>query len=99
MPVVKCPKCASRYDPGMDRELAALGQQASLKVVCPVCGQWLRLPENEAVEGPQLPPQVLRGMTAQSKLVERGPSASQAVSAARPPSAAPASKKPWWRFW
>ncbi len=73
MPIVRCPKCASRYDPGVDDELAGLDSSvASLKVVCPVCGQWLRLPENEAIEGPPVPREILESMMAQSKLIERG---------------------------
>jgi hypothetical protein len=103
MPVVTCPKCASRYDPGRDKELAELAGQASFKVICPVCGQWLRLPENEAVEGPRLPSHVLKGMTAQSKLIERGPNADEfsmpAAPAAASAAAPTATKRPWWQFW
>ena len=62
MPIVTCPKCRSRYNPGMDGEIAALAGNASLKVVCPVCGQWLRLPENEAVDMSGLPPDILKQM-------------------------------------
>ena len=90
MPVVTCPKCESRYDPGMDEELKGIDpSQMSLKVVCPVCAQWLRLPENEPVEGPAVPRHILEAMMAQSRLIERG---TGAVAAAPP-------KKPWWRFW
>ena len=90
MPVVTCPKCASRYDPGRDKELADLAGHASFKVICPVCGQWLRLPENEAIEGPRLPPHVLQGMTAQSKLIERGPDSDKLAMAAAPVAASKA---------
>ena len=73
MPVVTCPKCESRYDPGVDEELEGIDpSQMSLKVVCPVCGQWLRLPENEPVETPAAPPEMLAKMEAQSMLIERG---------------------------
>ena len=73
MPVVSCPKCESRYDPGMDEELKSLDlTKLSLKVVCPVCRQWLRLPENEAIEPPGLPPEALEEMVSQAKLIERG---------------------------
>ena len=103
MPVVTCPKCASRYDPGRDKELADLAGRASFKVICPVCGQWLRLPENDAIEGPRLPPEVIRGMTAQSKLIERGPNAGKFAMAESPamvPAALPATlRKSWWKFW
>jgi hypothetical protein len=90
MPVVTCPKCQSRYDPGMDEELKGIDpRQMSLKVVCPVCAQWLRLPENEPVEGPAVPRHILEAMMGQSRLIERGASASLAGP----------TKKPWWRFW
>ncbi|MGE3803109.1 MAG: hypothetical protein AB7K24_00395 [Gemmataceae bacterium] len=88
MPVVTCPQCSSRYDPGMDEELEALGDAASLKVVCPVCAQWLRLPENEAIDGPAVPREILESMMSQSRLIERGT-----------PGARPRNKKPWWQFW
>jgi hypothetical protein len=90
MPIVTCPKCESRYDPGVDEELKGIDpSQMSLKVVCPACGQWLRLPENESVESPAAPPHILKAMMGQSRLIERG---------ARSGIAGPA-KKPWWRFW
>ena len=90
MPVVTCPTCASRYDPGMDEELAGIDPEVmSLKVVCPACGQWLRLPENEPVEGPAVPPDILRAMMGQSRLIEQGPGAAPGTAA----------RKPWWRFW
>ena len=88
MLVVTCPKCDSRYDPGVDDELEGIDPtQMSLKVVCPACGQWLRLPENEPVGAPDAPPTVLAAMADQSRLIERG----ARVDAL--------SKKPWWRFW
>ena len=90
MPVVTCPKCKSRYDPGMDEELEGIDpSQMSLKVVCPACGQWLRLPENEPVVGPAVPAHILKTMMGQSRLIELGAGAG-AIGAA---------KKPWWRFW
>lgn len=96
MPVVTCPKCESRYDPGMDDELEGIDpSQMSLKVVCPACGQWLRLPENEPVDSPAVPPHILKAMMSQSQLIERGSKAG-ANSAAR---TAEPSQKPWWRFW
>ena len=93
MPIVTCPKCRKRYDPGMDEELESLGDAASLKVVCPACGQWLRLPENEAIPTPALPPEVLRGMMSQSRLVD-GDSDEPTK-----PKVAPTERKPWWKFW
>jgi len=90
MPVVICPKCQSRYDPGVDDELEGIDPSLmSLKVVCPACGQWLRLPENEPVDGPAAPPHILKAMMGQSRLIERGPGAQPGGP----------SKKPWWRFW
>ncbi len=72
MPVVTCPKCESRYDPKMDKELELLEGGESLKVVCPVCHQWLRLPGKEAIEEPLLPPKILEGLISQAVLIERG---------------------------
>src|SRR5262245_10731026 len=90
MPIITCPKCDSRYDPGVDKELASIDpRQMSLKVVCPVCAQWLRLPENEPIETPAAPRDILEAMMSQSKLIERGSRADSAL----PP------KRPWWRFW
>ena len=90
MPVVTCPKCESQYDPGMDEELKRMDPiQMSLKVVCPVCAQWLRLPENEPVEGPAVPRNILEAMMSQSRLIARG----KGAGSGGPP------KKPWWRFW
>jgi hypothetical protein len=79
----------------MDEELEALGGAASLKVVCPACGQWLRLPENEAIPGPAVPPEVLRGMMSQSRLIDED---SEEPEPTRP-KAGPAERKPWWKFW
>ena len=90
MPVVTCPKCECRYNPGMDEELKGIDpRQMSFKVVCPACGQWLRLPENEPVDSPAVPPHILKAMMSQSRLVERGPGSGMAGVA----------KKPWWHFW
>jgi len=94
MAVVRCPKCKKRYDPGMDEELETLddappGVSLSLKVVCPACGQWLRLPENEAIPAPAVPPDILKEMMAQSKLVDDD---------YEPPKKT-AKQKPWWKFW
>ena len=72
MPIVTCPTCQARYDPGVDEELGNLKDMpgdASLKVVCPSCGQWLRLPEHEPIEAPNAPKHVLEAMKSQSKLV------------------------------
>src|SRR5262245_11498327 len=84
MPVVTCPKCDSRYDPGMDDELEELEGAASLKVICPACGQWLRLPENEACEGPRVPADILEQMKSQSRLIKKGKGAPQAAAAPSP---------------
>lgn len=70
MPIVKCPKCRKRYDPGVDEELDALEDVASMKVVCPACGQWLRLPEMEAIPAPKVPREILKEMMSQSRLVD-----------------------------
>jgi hypothetical protein len=95
MPIVTCPKCRKRYDPGMDDELDALPRGLSLKVVCPACGQWLRLPEREAIPAPPLPPEVLQGMKSQSRLVdEEAESPGPQGGEEEPPR-----PKPWWKFW
>ena len=94
MPIVTCPKCRKRYDPGMDDELDALQGgpvHMSLKVACPACGQWLRLPENEPIPAPAAPPDILRAMMSQSRLVDDDAPSS--------PQQAPAKRKPWWKFW
>jgi hypothetical protein len=96
MPIVKCPKCKKRYDPGVDEELEALADMpgaASLKVVCPACGQWLRLPENEKIPAPAAPPELLREMMAQSKLIDGGDEPAGTGAETSSPS------KPWWKFW
>lgn len=90
MPIVTCPKCESRYDPGVDEELEGIApSEMSLKVVCPVCAQWIRLPENEPVEGPAVSRKILESMMGQSRLIERGAGA----TSPEPP------KNPWWKFW
>jgi hypothetical protein len=90
MAVVTCPKCESRYDPGMDEELEGIDpRQMSLKVVCPVCAQWLRLPETSRSKGRPCPAEILEAMMGQSRLIQRGAGAGSVGSP----------KKPWWRFW
>lgn len=95
MPIVTCPKCRERYDPGVDEELEALGGAASLKVACPACGQWLRLPENEAIPAPAVPPEVLRGMMSQSRLIDGDSEGAEPTG----PKAGPQGRTPWWKFW
>ena len=97
MAIVTCPTCKKRYDPGMDDELEMLNEMpgaASLKVVCPACGQWLRLPENEPIPAPAAPPEVLRDMMSQSRLVD-GDDAAGPTARTRTEKA----DKPWWKFW
>ncbi len=98
MPIVKCPKCKKRYDPGVDDELDEFADapfEMSLKVVCPACGQWLRLPENEAIPAPPMPAKLLREMMAQSRLVE-GDSSEPLPTKKRK---RVKKRKPWWKFW
>ena len=73
MPIIRCPSCRKRYDAGVDEELDDLPEGLSIKVVCPACGQWLRLPEREAIPAPNAPPEMLRQMRAQSRLVDDEP--------------------------
>jgi hypothetical protein len=70
MAIVTCPNCRRRYDPGVDEALTDMPGEMSLKVVCPACGQWLRLPEQEMIDPPDVPPDVLRQMSSQSRLVD-----------------------------
>lgn len=70
MPIVKCPSCPAKYDPGVDDNIKDIPVELSMKVVCPNCGQWLRLPEQEKVDPPNVPEEVLREMRSQSRLVE-----------------------------
>lgn len=70
MPIIKCPNCRKRYDPGVDEALEDRPPDTSLKVVCPNCGQWLRLPEKEPVDPPNVPADVLQAMMGQSRLVD-----------------------------
>lgn len=70
MPIVKCPSCPAKYDPGVDDDIEDLPAELSMKVVCPNCGQWLRLPEQEKVDPPNVPEKLLREMKSQSRLVE-----------------------------
>jgi hypothetical protein len=84
MPIVKCPSCGTRYDPGIDDTMDGLPSDLSMKVVCPTCGQWLRLPEREPVDPPDVSAEVLREMSKQSKVVEEGPSTSTTPRAGRP---------------
>src|SRR5262245_31759204 len=79
MSIVTCPKCQERYDPGIDQELADLPDGLSMKVVCPKCGQWLRLPEQEAVDPPNVTPDIAAAMRDQSR-----PTGNQDESRARP---------------
>lgn len=90
MSVVQCPKCKSDYDPGND-ELDDLPAGMSIKVVCPACGQWLRLPEKDMIPAPAAPPEILSEMMKQSRLIKKGPGA--------PSEGGAAEKKPWWKFW
>ncbi len=73
MPIVTCPRCRKKYDPHCDEALEVAAEspvEVSVKVVCPACGQWLRLPECEPLEAPGVPSEILREMQAQSTLVD-----------------------------
>jgi uncharacterized protein YbaR (Trm112 family) len=97
MTIVKCPKCKKRYDPGVDEALDDIGDmpgELSVKVVCPACGQWLRLPENEPIPAPAVPPAILKEMMSQSRLVDSDEAAP--LNKAR---SKPKEQRPWWKFW
>jgi hypothetical protein len=111
MPIVQCPKCARRYDPGKD--LDDLPDHTTIKVVCPACGQWVRLPKADPVPTPELPPEIVQVMASQSRLVDDAgnplpreepnievppsPLLREDPDAAPPP--LPPERKPWWKFW
>jgi hypothetical protein len=100
VPIVKCPKCKKRYDPGLDDALDDLDDAPvamSFKVVCPSCGQWLRLPEKEAIPAPPLPPEILKEMMSQSRLVDDAEE--DRPKKKRKAGAKAKEKKPWWKFW
>jgi hypothetical protein len=104
MPIVKCPKCKKRYDPGVDEALDDLDDapvEMSVKVVCPACGQWLRLPEHEKIPAPAAPPEILKAMMAQSRLVEDSEEADQPRKPKKPKNKKRErqEEKPWWKFW
>jgi hypothetical protein len=86
MSIVTCPSCQRRYDPDIDEDADDLPGNLSMKVVCPACGQWVRLPELEPVDPPNVPSQVLSGMMKQSRLVDEGdaPRAGRSVPEDRP---------------
>jgi hypothetical protein len=93
VPIVTCPNCKKRYDPGVDEALDDISDapvEMSVKVVCPACGQWLRLPENEAIPAPAAPPEILKEMMSQSRLVD------DSEESNRP---SKQNQKPWWKFW
>src|SRR5208282_5347975 len=94
----RCAKCKKHYDPGVDEELQSLGDlpvEASLKVVCPACGQWLRLPEKEPIPAPAAPPEILREMMSHSRLVDDV----EDSSSSRATRTSSQQNKPWWKFW
>ena len=70
MPIIKCPNCRRRYDPGADEMLDDLPGDMGLAVVCPACGQWVSLPDVEPRDPPNAPKHVLREMRKQSRLVD-----------------------------
>jgi hypothetical protein len=79
MPIVTCPKCDCRYDPGIDEAAEDLAEldDVSLKIVCPRCGQWLRWPELQAIRPPKAPQALLDEMSGQSRPVSGGPGGSK----------------------
>jgi hypothetical protein len=98
VPIVKCPKCKKRYDPGFDEALedvADMPGDVSVKVVCPACGQWVRLPEKEPIPPPAAPPEILKEMRSQSRLVDD--TEADRPRKKRKPKAQ--EQKPWWKFW
>jgi hypothetical protein len=72
MRAVKCPTCRKRFDPGLDDDPNGLPDNLSMKVVCPYCDQWVRVPEGDPIDEPALPPQVLDQMRSQSRRLNEG---------------------------
>ena len=70
MRTVKCPTCRKRFDPGLDEDPDDLPDNLSMKVVCPYCDQWVRLPEGDPIDEPALPAQVLDRMRSQSRRLD-----------------------------
>jgi hypothetical protein len=68
---VQCPTCRKWFDPGLDENPDGLPDSLSMKVVCPYCDQWVRLPEGEPIDEPALPPQVLDQMRSQSRRLDQ----------------------------
>ena len=100
MPIVECPKCKRHYDPANEDALedaAAAPQEMSVKVPCPACGQWVRLPEWECVEAPNAPAEILEEMKKQSKLLPEDDDSPIAFGPGG--NYVPKKKKPWWAFW
>jgi len=68
---IRCPQCRKRYDPGIETDdLDSMPAELSFKVVCPACGQWLRLPENEPIPDPAYPAELTRQMKDQATLLD-----------------------------
>lgn len=63
---VKCPSCRKRFDTGLD-DADDLPANLSSQVVCPYCDQWVRLPDGDPIDPPDVPRQVLEQMRAQSR--------------------------------
>jgi len=97
MLVVECPKCNSHYNPECEEALKAAGDAMSIKVPCPECGQWVRLPEWECVETPNAPDDVLKKMVQQSKLLPKDDNTPVAFGPIK--SCITIKPKPWWAFW
>jgi len=68
MPIITCPNCNRRYDPG--DQLDDVPEGVVSKVACPACAQWVRLPDGEPIPPPRLPRQVAEQMRSQSRLVD-----------------------------
>ncbi len=68
---VTCPNCRSKYDPGLLQGDVVGLMEMTLKVACPVCGQWVALDgTTRPVRAPDCPPDFLREAMAQARVVE-----------------------------
>ncbi|MGE3313482.1 MAG: hypothetical protein AB7O26_00110 [Planctomycetaceae bacterium] len=74
--IVTCPRCSTRYRPyGEDYDYEETKKTAVdnwIKVVCPVCEQWVRLNDGKKIPPPNVAPEYLQQAKAQAEIVEDG---------------------------
>lgn len=74
--IVTCPRCSTRYRPYgddfSDADAMEKADEAWIKVVCPVCEQWIRLNDGKKIPPPDVAPEFLQQAKAQAEIVEDG---------------------------